>query len=212
MKSLLNAPLSLDKLWEFSFVLVGVYLFFHPVLANPTSLAVALGGGFLLLLLRPIPPETLNIVGPSWCLFLMYLFLSSLWSVLPGITLQSTGLVFLGTMLYAMARMNSPNAQSRLEVIGLLMAFLAALLGIYQWLYGFERMVPFLQGLGGEEHEILAAAIHNKRATGPFVTHGALASFLILFIPMGFVSWKTQTGFKKRLFGVVTLILIAGRI
>ena len=210
MRSLLNATLSSDILWEFSFVLVGFYLLFHPVLANPTSLAVALGGGLLLLLLRTISPETLQVIGKAWCLFLVYLLASSLWSVSPGITLQSAGLVFLGTILFAMARMNSPESQNRLERIGLLMALIAALMGIYQWLYGFERLVPLLQGLGGEEHEILAAAIHNKRATGPFVTHGALASFLILFIPVGFVTWKTQMGFKKRLFGVVTLILIVG--
>ena len=77
MKSLHNAPLSSDNLWEFSFVLVGFYLLFHPVLANPTSLAVALGGGLLLLLLRTIPSETLQIIGKAWCLLLVYLLASS---------------------------------------------------------------------------------------------------------------------------------------
>jgi len=210
MKSFLQTPLTSGWLWEFSFVILGVYLFFHPVLAYPASLAVVLGGGLALLFFQSIPPETTRILGKPWILFLAYLLASSLWSVSPGVTLKSAGLAFLGTLLFSMAKANGRESQSRIEGIGLTLAFLASLMAVYQWAFGFEKLSPLLSQLQGGEEEILEAAIHNKRASGPFVTQGALAAFLILFIPLGFILMKTATGFKKKGLGFAVLVMVAG--
>jgi O-antigen ligase len=210
MKSLLSAMLPSDKLWEFSFVLLGSYLVFFPCLSHPQSIAVALGGGLLLLLLRPIPAGMASTLGKPIFYLLAYLALTSLWSLAPGVTLRSAGLVFLGFLLYTMAKGNDSNAQSRLEILGILLASTAALMGLYQYFFGFEQMTPLLGQVTGEEHEILNAAIHNRRASGPFDTQGALAAFLILFIPQAFVRWKSQAGSKKRLYGALTLLLAGG--
>ena len=210
MKSLLSTPLSSTQLWGFSYVLIGLYLVFHPVMAYPTSLGVALGGGLVLLLFQPISPEKKETVGKPCFLFLAYLLASSLWSLSPGQTLQSAGLVFLGTLLYSMSAGKGRGFLGPIEKMGLILALLASLMALDQWFFGFDQLAPFLPKLNGDEHEILQAAIHNKRAFGPFVTHGALAAFLILFIPLGFILAKNGTGFKRILFGFSTLGMVLG--
>ncbi len=56
MKSLWTTSLSSHRLWEFFILIILSYLLFHPPMANPPSMAVALGGGLFLLLFKPIKP------------------------------------------------------------------------------------------------------------------------------------------------------------
>ncbi len=210
MKSLLTTSISTDALWEFSYLLIALYLILHPALAHPQSFAVALGGGLVLLLLRRLPEGSFEVLGFPCVLFLVFCLLSAAGSISPGITLQSAGFLFSGTLLFLMARKNDLPAQNRLEMIFLLIAAAASFLGFYQWLFGFENLSFLPLQLKGEEAKIVAAAVHDKRASGPFVTSGALAAFLILMIPQAFIRAWTAAGVKKYLLAFLTLVLLAG--
>jgi O-antigen ligase len=209
MKSFFSFPLSADWFWETAYVLVGFYLLLFPPWTYPQSIAVALGGGLLLLLFRVIPIENLRIVGRAWGILLAFLLISSFWSLAPGTTLQSTGLAFLGTLLYLMARANSPASQSRLEIIGLIGAAALSVMAVYQLHTGFG-LVPLLSQITGVEHDIVNAAVYNQRAFGTLALPGSLAAFLILFIPLGFILAKTNRGFKRGLYALLTILLLVG--
>ncbi len=210
MKSLLSIPLTADRLWEFSCVLTGWYLLFHPCLGDPKSFAVALGGGLVLLLFRPIQTGAFARMGRLWMVFLLYLLFSSFWSLIPGLTLQSAGFVFLGTLLYLMASANDPQTQSRLEVLGILGASAAAGWALHQRLYGFDNLALTLPQLSGEELKIATAGAFNKRAFGPLVTPGALAGLMILFIPQGFIRAKISSGLRRLVYSALTILLALG--
>lgn len=203
-------PIPSAWLWEGSFALVGVFLFFFPPMTYPTSMAVALGGGLLLLLFRPVPTESLKMMGLGWVLFLAFLLVSSFWSLSPGMTLQSTGILFLGSLLYLMARSNDPAAQKRLETLGMVLAALASLKGLHQWLFDFGDLQTLLGQMSGVQHDIVEAAVHNRRAFGFSATSGALAAFLLLFLPQAFLEARLQSGSKKWIYGALTLLLTAG--
>ena len=210
MKSLFKKPIPSSWLWEGSFVLVGAYLFFFPPMTYITSMAVALGWGLLLLLFRPLPAESLKTLGWGWVLFLIFSLASTFWSLSSGMTLQSTGLLFLGTLLYLMARSNDPAAQKRLETLGMVLAALAALKGLHQWLFDFRDLQSLLGGMSGVQHDIVEAAVHNRRAFGFFATSGSLAAFLLLFLPQAFLETKLQTGSKRWIYRALTLLLTVG--
>jgi len=207
LKQLLATPISSDRLWEISFFLVTLYLLFFPPLSHPQSYAVALGGGLFLILLRAIPKEILQSLGGAGFLFLLFLPLSALWSLQPGVTLQSAGFVFLGALLYWMVRSNAVGTQSRMEIGGLLLAALAALSALRQWLFGFDEAKELLPHLSRPEFLEVEKAVFYHRATGPLVTPGALAALMILFIPVGFTLSAVGTGFKKWFFGLLTVLL-----
>src|SRR5690242_21260992 len=136
MKSILAVPLSSDRLWEFFFLLTAAYLLFLPALSHPQSRAVALGAGLLLLLFKTVPRESSAILGRPWWLFLGFLASSCLWSLSPGVTLQSAGFVFLGSLLFLMGRSREGQAQGRIEAAGLVLALAASLAALYQWFFG----------------------------------------------------------------------------
>src|SRR5580658_3356066 len=104
MKFIFSYTVSPDLFWEFFYFCFAVYLLFHPVLAFPQSGAVVLGGGLVLLLFRTIPANSLEKIGIFWILFLFYNLSSIFWSFSPGLTLQSSGFLFLGTLLILMAQ------------------------------------------------------------------------------------------------------------
>ncbi|HUO57019.1 MAG TPA: O-antigen ligase family protein [bacterium] len=210
MKSILQATLTADRLWEISVYLTGSYVLFHPALAFSTSTAVVLGGGLLLLLFRPITSDSLALLGRSGLMFLVYALATCSWSISPGTSLQSAGFLFLGALLFYMGRPYDTQTQSRVETFGLLLACAASVLALRQWFFGFDDLRPLLNRLTGEEHEILEAAIHNRRASGPLVTHGALAALLILFIPYGFLQARIRAGFTRLFFTVATLLMLGG--
>lgn len=207
MRSLFAIPISSDRLWETSFFLITLYLLFFPPLSHPQSTAVALGGGLFLLLFRTIPREALEGMGRGSVLFLLFLPLSAFWSIQPGITLQSAGFLFLGVLLYWMARSNGNAAQSRMEIGGLFLAGLAALSALRQWLFGFAEDQALLPHLSRPEFQEVEKAVFYHRATGPLVTPGALAALMVLFIPLGFTLASVGTGFKKWFFGFLTLLM-----
>lgn len=210
MKSLLATPLSSERFWGFLYFALGIYLLFHPALFQERSYAVALGGGLALLLFRAVPPGSLALLGPAWWLFLLYALLSAPFSLVPALSLQSAGFLFLGTLLYLMGRSQDPASQTRVEVLFLLAAAACAWVALGQWYHGFENLAFRLPGLSGEELKIATAAAHNKRAFGPLVTPGALAALLIFFLPQGFLLALTASGGKRVLFGLLTLLLAAG--
>jgi O-antigen ligase len=208
MKSIFSFTLSPDFFWEFSYLCFAVYLLFHPVLAFPQSNAVVLGGGLVLLLFRTISTNSLEKLGIFWVLFLLYNLISAFWSFSPGLTLQSSGFLFLGTLLIVMAQQGTLFSKNRIEIFLLVLAFIGALFGIHQWLFGFDQIARASTGLSGENADIIAAAVHNKRAFGPLVTPGALAALLIFAVPQALVRFWTASGFKRILFGGMTLVLL----
>src|SRR5258708_393729 len=175
MKSLWATPLSSDRLWEVSFFLIGSYLLFYPPLNYGQSYSVALGGGLILLLFRTITSGSLSILGKAWWAFLLYLLFTASWSLRPGITLQSAGFVFLGSLLYLMVRSNDPKTQSRVEIFGLFLAVVAAILALKQWLFGFEDLNAILPHVSRFEFPLGEKAIFYLRASGPLVAPGSFA-------------------------------------
>ncbi len=210
MKSIFTLRLSPDHFWEFTYLCLAVYLLFHPALMFPQSSAVVLGGGLVLLLFRGIQRGFLEKLGVFWVLFLLYSLSSTFWSASPGITLQSSGFLFLATLLALMSQQGGLSSKNRIEILLILLALIAAGLGIHQWLYGFDQMAQASSGFTGEEADIVAAAVHNKRAFGPLVTPGALAALLIFTFPQVMIRFWIASGFKKILFGLMGLILLAG--
>ncbi len=206
----LNRPLSRDFVWEAGALSFFVYLLFHPVLAHPLSAAVALGGGLFLFLFRPIPAQSLSRLGAPWFLFLLYLTLASSGSLSPGLSWQSTAFLFLGTALFLMASESSDQSKARLEGWGFFMALLAAGLGLYQIVFGYDQWAAEAPKLSGLDLRALYDAEKSRRAFGPLATSGGLAAFLILFIPWGFIQWKNQSGSKKIIFFFSTGLLLAG--
>ncbi len=207
--SLLNRPLSRDFVWELSALALFIYLLFHPALSHPLSLAVALGGGLFLLLWRPVGSGALAQLGPFWFLFLLYSFLSSVGSLSPGLSWQSDSFLFLGTCLTLMASASSQEAKSRFETAGFCLALFAGGLGLYQVFFGFDQWASQAPGMTGLDLRALHDAEKSRRAFGPLVTSGALAALLVLFIPVGFIQWKTKTGTKKFLFLLSSLFLLS---
>src|ERR1035441_3870099 len=55
MKFLWTTSITSRRLWEISVVLILAYLLFHPPLVYHQSIAVGLGGGLLLIMLKPVP-------------------------------------------------------------------------------------------------------------------------------------------------------------
>jgi O-antigen ligase len=208
MKFLWTTPLSAPWLFEISLFLILSYLLFNPPMAYPQSTAVALGGGLLLLLFKPVKPDSFLSMGRAWFLFLGYLLISSFWSLVPGLTFQSAGLAFLGTLLYILARSDEPEKSQRLEMVGLLLAFVASLLAFQQLFFGFDDLKFLLPGLAKMDFRIVEKAIYYHRPSGPLATPGSLAALLILFIPLGAVQTQVSSGFKKVFFGFLTLTLV----
>jgi len=208
--SFLNRPLSRDFVWEVGVLSILVYLFFHPALSHPLSLAVALGGGLFLFLFRPIPIQSFSRLGISWFLFLLYLSLTSLGSLSPGLSWQSTAFLFLGTVLFLMASESSAQSKARLEGGGFFLALMAAGMGLYQIFFGYDQWAAEAPKLAGFDLRALYDAEKARRAFGPLATSGALAALLILFIPLGFIQWKNQSGSKKIIFFFSTGLLLAG--
>src|SRR5207247_2493589 len=97
------------------YVLLGAYLLLHPPMTDPRSTAVALGGGLFLLLFKSLPPSSFSILGYSWVGFLLYALTSSTWSLVPGLSLQSSAFLFLGTLLYLMGRAGDRSASNWIE-------------------------------------------------------------------------------------------------
>src|ERR1700677_4037636 len=209
MKSIFSFTFSSGLFWEFSYLCIAVYLLFHPVLAFPQSSAVVLGGGLALFLFRIIPRDSLEKLGIFWILFLFYNLLSIFWSFSSGLTLQSSGFLFLGTLLILMAQQGSLSSKNRIELFLLVLALTASVIGIHQWLFEFDQVARASTHLTGEDADIIAAAVHNKRSFGPLVTPGALAALLIFTIPQALVRFSTASGLKKIIFGVVTAVLLA---
>jgi len=207
---LLSRKVSPGFLWEISAAGLGLYLVFHPALACPTSLGVALGGGLFLFLFRSIPEGALARIGLPTFLFLLYLIVDSIFSLNPGLSWQALGFVFLGVLLYLMALEGSAEAKGRFEIFALGLAVLAAGMGMDQWLFGFQRWASLLPGLSGGDYRAVYNAVEGKRAFGPFVTSGSLAALLILLIPVGAIQAQIQSGFKRVLFFLVTGFLVLG--
>ena len=207
--SLLNRSLSRDLVWEFSALALSAYLLFHPALSHPLSLAVALGGGLFLFLWRPIGSDALAQLGPFWFLFLLCALLSGAGSLDPGLSWRSAAFLFLGTSLYRMARASTREAQSRLEMAGFLLALAAGVFGLWQVFSGFDQWAAQAASLTGLDVRALNDAEKSRRAFGPLVTSGSLAALLILFIPVGFIQWKIQSGTKKIFFLLASAILMA---
>jgi O-antigen ligase len=209
MKSIFSYTVSPDLFWEFSYLCLAVYLLFHPVLAFPQSNAVVLGGGLVLLLFRTVPRDSLEKLGLFWVLFLFYNLISVLWSFSPGLTLQSAGFLFLGALLILTAQQGSLSSKNRVELFLLILALTASVIGIHQWLFGFDQVAQASTQLKGGDADIIAAAVHNKRSFGPLVTPGALAALLVFTIPQALVRLSISSGFKKILFGLVMAVLLA---
>ncbi len=210
MKSIPSIAISSDRIFEISCLTIGIYLLFHPALAYPQSRAVALGGGLLLLLFKRVEPNSFAVLGKAWWFFLLYAVLSSFGSFQHGLTLQSAGFVFLGTILYLMAQHRDPTAKIRMETVWVLTAGVAATLALAQRFYGFDQLALALPSLSGEELKIATAGAHNHRAFGPLVTPGALAALMILLIPLSFVFAWVHSGFKRILFSLLTLLMVLG--
>ncbi len=208
MKSIFSLTISPNLFWEFSYLCFAVYLLFHPALSFPQSNAVVLGGGLALVLFRTIPRDSFEKFGIFWVLFLFYNLISAFWSFSPGLTLQSSSFLFLGTLLIVMAQQNALASKNRIEIILLILALTASVLGLYQWLFGFDQVAQASSHLTGEEANIIAAAVYNKRAFGPLVTPGALAALLIFSTPQALVRFWIASGFKKILFGGMTVVLL----
>lgn len=210
LRPLLSLPVSPDLMWEISFLGVGVYLVFHPALSHPLSYGVALGGGLFLLLFRSLGDGAFGVMGRTWWFFLSFLLASSFWSLSPGVTFQSTGFLFLGTLLYLMASTLEGPAKERLLVFGISLACLAAISGLEQWGIGFRDLADHLSELPQEDLDISRAWIHNKRASGILVTPGALGALMVFFIPIGFLLFHIHSGTRKLFFGAATFLLILG--
>ena len=211
MKSILGASVSRERLWEFSFLLLGFYLLTFPAWTYPQSTAVALGGGLLLLLLRDIPGGSLSLLGGAWWSLLFLLPLGFFWSLSPGLTLQSSGFLFLASILYLMGRSRDEHGMRRMEILGLLFATWVAWVALEQYASGFEKMALLLPSLpAGENVKVLTATAHNQRAFGTLATPGSLGALLILFIPRGFIFTFTKSGLKRIFFGGITLLMGAG--
>jgi O-antigen ligase len=210
MKSILSAKLSPDLFWEFSYLCFAIYLLFYPALSFPQSTAVVLGGGLVLFLFRTVPGDAFEKLGLFWILFLLYTLGSALWSVSPGVTLQSSGFLFLATLLVLMAQSGNLASKNRIEMTVLILAVIAALIGMDQWLFGFAQLAKVSSGLLGNEADIVNVAVLDKRAFGPLVTPGALAAFLIFTIPQALIRFQTASGSKKVLFGLLSIVLLLG--
>ncbi len=208
LQSLAAVTVSSTRIWGISYLSMAFYLLLFPPMAFPQSYAVALGGGLLLLLFRPLPAESSQILGRAGWLFLTLLPVSAFWSLQPGVSLQSAGFTFLGALLYLMGRSNEPATQGRMEVGGLLLAAMAAVLALHQWLFGFGETQALLPRLTGMDFRVAEKAVYYHRASGPLVTPGALAALMALFLPLSFTLCALGRGFKRWFFGAVTLLLL----
>ncbi len=206
LQFLAAVTVSPTRIWEISYLSLAFYLLLFPPMAYPQSYAVALGGALLLLLFRPLPSESSQILGRAGCVFLILLPISAFWSLLPGISLQSAGFIFLGTLLYLMGRSGDPAGQGRMEVGGLLLATLAAILALRQWFFGFGETQELLPQLSGMDYRVVEKAVYYHRASGPLVTPGALAALMLLFIPLSFTLSVVGRGSKRWFFGAMTLL------
>jgi O-antigen ligase len=92
----------------------------------------------------------------------------------------------------------------------LFLGLVAALMGLYQWCFGFGQLAQLLPQFSGVDADQLAAAVHNKRAFGPLVTSGALAALMIFTFPQALVRCWTASGSKRIIWGFASLILLAG--
>lgn len=210
MRSFLTSRVSDSVYWELLYLFLAIVLLMHPPLAfHPYGPAV-LGGGLLLLFFRGVPTELFSKMGWVGGAFLLYVLVSAFWSFSPGFTLRSAGLLFLTVLLYMMSRQSDSASQDRVEVMLILFAMVAALMGLHQWFFGFDQLARSLPQLSGVEADELAAAVHNKRAFGPLVTSGALAAFLIFTIPQVLVRAWTASGTKRGLWSLAAFVLLAG--
>ena len=208
MKSLLSWPITPQRIWEFSLVLILFYLLLNPPMTYPQSTALALGGGLVLLLFKAIPPGSLEKMGRVWWLFLSYLLLSCFESLLPGLTLQSAGFAFVGTLLYLMAQSNDDETKKRLEFWVLVMGLVAALAALYERYFGFDQIFLAFPHLSKMEFRVVEKAVYYHRPSGFLATPGALSALLILLLPLGLLQAQTNRGFKRVLYASCTLVLL----
>ena len=106
-----------------------------------------------------------------------------------------------------MVHSNDPATQNRMEVLGLLLAGLAACLALRQWLFGFEETQALLPHVSPTEFKVVEKAVYYRRASGPLVTPGALAALMILFIPLGITLVAVGRGSKRWFYGALTLLM-----
>jgi O-antigen ligase len=184
------------------------WLLLHPSLTEHRSLSTALGGALLLLFLKPPGTAAGRVLGRWPSAFLVFAFLSSLWSTSPGVALQSAGLLLAGTLMTLQWMEASPAERGRARTIAAFLVAGICLKALHQRFVEFEAMGAVLPSLTGEEHDIVAAALHHKRVFSTLATPGSLAALLLLFLP-GFVERALRAGALDRLLGIL-LALLAG--
>lgn len=193
---------------ELPVFLILTYLFLHPTLAYPTSMAVALGGVLLLVLFQKLPKDSLARLGWAWSIFLAYALLSALWGYVPGLTLQAAGLLFAGSLLYLLAAQQDEASKGRMEFWVLILGVGAALWALGQWGWGFDELKFQLNGLSKPDYLAVEKAIYYRRPMGPFATVGSLEALLLLLVPIAGTKAFSQTGSKARIFWAVTLLFL----
>ena len=210
MKTILGLRLSPSFLWPFLILSMATYLILNPPLSHPQSTAFALGAGLLFTLLGQIFSRQTLALGPWAWAFLGYCLLSFAWSCQPGLSLVASGFLFLAVLLFLSQSGGEKTVQSAIEMGGLFLALAASLMALQQRLIGLPDLAQVLPDLSGEERGVVEAAIHNQRAFGPLVTPGALAAFIIFFLPQAYIRFQITKGATKCFFGSAIILLLAG--
>lgn len=186
------------------------FLLFHPALADPRSYAVALSIPLLLLFLRPLRAPVTGAAGVALPALAALALLSAAWSLCPGVSLQAGGLLCGALLLFLCVREWPEEWKERLFAYGALLASVAALLGIAQWLWGFDQIHRHLGDYPRADYDALWGASSQKRAFGPLETSGALGALLILFLPGSLEAALRREGIARAGYLLACVCLTAG--
>lgn len=195
---------------EWVLALLWSYLLFHPALVESRSYAVAISLGLVLLFLKPIQDRSFLVLGPWPVLLVFWACLSSVWSLCPGLSLRSAAYLCVACSVFLTVRSLPEDSHRRLLAFGMAAASLAALMGIVQWIWGFDSLHQRLGEFPTVDYELLRGAASQKRAFGPLATSGALGALLILFIPSGLEKTFRSSGLRRFLFLSAVLVMCLG--
>jgi O-antigen ligase len=137
-----------------------------------------------------IKKRDLNKIGflsPALLIFIVALFFSTLFSQNPFRSLEDLYKYATGILLLLTIANFGLEDKKRIEKTLIACAVIISLLAIHQYLFGFRHTIEYLSKQNNPRPFILDY-IGRKRVFFPFVTPNILASYLIMMIPLAWLS------------------------
>jgi O-antigen ligase len=167
--------------------------------------------GFLIIwfIHNGIPLRKIGTLRFPFLLFLLALLISIIFSIDKMVSLKQLYKYISGILIFLFAISLTYDIKIRVIKVIVLAGFMISLLAIYQYFFGFRRILDYLA-----RNQIASSFaldyIQRKRVYFPFVTPNILGGYLVIIIPLILSFWdKKKKIFPNHLFFFLILVSFA---